>query len=89
MREVPSMYRSIFEKAATGRRPKAAIKAFCLACVGFVRKDITNCSATQCPLYPYRPYQAGQEDEPSGGMDALADETNAAARDYEQAALRG
>jgi hypothetical protein len=34
-----------------------AIKNFCNNCVGDIRSDITNCSAKQCSLYIYRPYQ--------------------------------
>ena len=34
-----------------------AIKAFCLQCVGFQSKRVTNCTALKCPLYQVRPYQ--------------------------------
>lgn len=37
--------------------PMQAIKAFCLNCVGDIRKDIRECTARQCPLFIYRPYQ--------------------------------
>lgn len=61
MNDVPEMYQGIFAKARSGQSRSAAIKAFCLQCVGFVRKDITRCTAKQCPLYVYRPYQAEDE----------------------------
>lgn len=35
-----------------------AIKAFCLVCLNYNRKDIRECTAPTCPLYPWRPYQA-------------------------------
>jgi len=39
----------------------AAIKLFCRQCVcvgeGGTRDDVTNCTATDCALYPFRPYQ--------------------------------
>jgi hypothetical protein len=41
--------------------PMQAIKNFCLYCVGDKREDVTNCTARQCPLYIYRPYQKGEE----------------------------
>jgi hypothetical protein len=37
---------------------KAAIKAQCLECMGWSRKDIDGCTDLACPLYPYRPFQA-------------------------------
>ena len=42
-------------RAKTSRA--AAVKLFCLECVGRVRKDVTNCTALDCALYPHRPYQ--------------------------------
>ena len=41
--------------------PLGAIKNFCNACVA-TRQDITNCTAKQCSLYIYRPYQQGSEE---------------------------
>jgi len=37
--------------------PQDAIRKFCNDCVGGIREDITNCTAKQCSLYIYRPYQ--------------------------------
>lgn len=37
--------------------PRSAIKAFCLECVGFDRKAITECTAPACPLWNFRPFQ--------------------------------
>ena len=45
------------KKAQKKTSPMQAIKNFCNACVGDIRGDITNCSAKQCPIYIYRPYQ--------------------------------
>ena len=42
--------------------PMQAIKQFCLSCVGDIRAEVTNCTARQCPLYIYRPYQKGDDD---------------------------
>ena len=41
---------------------KAAIDLFCQECMGGedepgVRSHIRKCTATKCPLYPYRPYK--------------------------------
>ena len=35
----------------------------CLRCVGYVRSDVTSCTAYGCPLHPYRPFQKGTEEE--------------------------
>jgi predicted nucleic acid-binding Zn ribbon protein len=40
--------------------PQQAIRNFCNNCVGGIREDITNCTAKQCSLYMYRPYQRGE-----------------------------
>lgn len=36
---------------------RKAITAFCWLCVGEDRKEVTNCTATKCPLYNVRPWQ--------------------------------
>ena len=66
------MYRGVIRMAytlqpANKASPRMAIRAFCLQCVGYVRNDITNCTATACPLWHYRPYQPGDPDEPEEG----------------------
>jgi hypothetical protein len=54
--EAPDLYRAQYKRALDGKAsPRVAIKAFCLECVGYVRKDVTNCTAYACPLYEYRP----------------------------------
>jgi hypothetical protein len=49
------------KKAQKKTSPMQAIKNFCNNCVGDIRSDITNCSAKQCSLYIYRPYQKDKE----------------------------
>lgn len=65
--EAPSSCRGIILRAYRGKSKATAIKAFCLACVGYSRKDVTDCTAYGCALHQYRPYQAADEpddDEP-------------------------
>ena len=45
------------KKAQKNLTPMQAIKNFCNECVGGVMSDINNCTATQCKIYMYRPYQ--------------------------------
>jgi hypothetical protein len=42
-------------RAQTSRA--AAIKLFCLECVGDDRNEVRNCTSTNCALYRFRPYQ--------------------------------
>ncbi len=35
----------------------AAVKLFCIECVGGVRADVRDCTATTCALYLHRPYR--------------------------------
>lgn len=60
--ECPTSYRSKFVSAYAGKSRKAAISATCLRCVGYVKSDITHCTAYACPLYEFRPYQSGDDD---------------------------
>jgi hypothetical protein len=49
------------KRAQKKTSPMQAIKAFCIDCVA-TRTDITNCTAKQCSLWIYRPYQKGDEE---------------------------
>lgn len=55
--QIPESQRKTYQRAMTGRSRKAAIKAFCLECVGYIRVEVRNCSDVGCPLHPYRPGQ--------------------------------
>lgn len=54
---VPAKYRKLYESAYTGRSRKAAMRAFCLECVGWSEAEVRLCTAPACPLWPYRPSQ--------------------------------
>lgn len=58
LRLVPALYQGIVYKCFTQRKSKAlAIKAKCLDCSSYQKKEITNCTVVTCPLYNFRPYQ--------------------------------
>ena len=58
-RDTPETCRLGYVRAAVGiASPRAAIKAFCLACVGWDRKAVAQCTALACPLYANRPFRA-------------------------------
>lgn len=55
-KDAPSCVKT-FERAYKGTSRQAAIKAYCLECVGFDRSGISNCTAPACSLYAVRPFQ--------------------------------
>jgi hypothetical protein len=61
--ETPISCQGTLARAFSGSAsPRGAIKGMCLACVGFDRQEITNCTGYSCPLWLYRPFQ--RDDEP-------------------------
>ena len=66
---VPEAARNGYLRACAGETsPRGAIKAFCLYCVGYVRQDITNCTAVTCPLYAFRPFVEKGPGSPEGSV---------------------
>lgn len=62
--EAPESCRNTLSQAFSGSAsPRAAIKAQCLACVGYDRNAITNCTGWSCGLWAYRPFQKAGEAE--------------------------
>ena len=61
--DVPVLYRGLYERVAAGEAShREAIKAQCLECVCWQRREVTRCTALACPLYLYRPYQDPEEE---------------------------
>ena len=58
--EVPMSSAQIkqYRKAMKGRSLRAAVNAKCLDCSCWQRTEVRDCPVVNCPLYPYRPYQA-------------------------------
>ena len=46
-----------FEMAYSGRSKAAALKAFCIWCMGYDSTVVGRCSAEDCPLWRFRPYR--------------------------------
>jgi len=49
----PPRVRDLYRRAWNGSR-KAAIRIFCLECVGYNAADVHRCTAPACPLYEFR-----------------------------------
>jgi hypothetical protein len=54
--QMPKTARGAYLLAVAGRSPKAAIKAQCWECCGWVRSEVAACTALACPLWSYRPF---------------------------------
>lgn len=52
MRDIPTKYQKLYAKAFTSR--KAAIRSFCLECVGWDAAEVQKCKDRACPLYRWR-----------------------------------
>lgn len=53
--QMPNHCRRVYLRAVGGRSPRAAIRSFCLECVGWQRSEARRCTALACPLWAYRP----------------------------------
>jgi hypothetical protein len=51
--DVPSRYRKMYNRTMVGHRPLAAMKTYCMMCVGWELEEMRLCTAPNCPLYPY------------------------------------
>jgi hypothetical protein len=58
------LYRMGLRKALDGEgSPREAIKAKCLDCCNWERAEVASCTVVICPLWRWRPYQPGTQDE--------------------------
>ena len=58
VQDAPESCQGVLTKSYEGiASPRAAIKAFCLQCVGYKREDVASCGALACPLHQYRPFR--------------------------------
>jgi hypothetical protein len=62
--EGKASYQKKYDKAMSGRDPRAAIAAKCLDCMYWQRSRITECPIVCCPLWPYRPFTSPKSLEP-------------------------
>jgi hypothetical protein len=53
---IPKYYKANYEKAILGNSRKEAVKAKCLDCMNWDKKEVAICEIETCPLWPYRPY---------------------------------
>ena len=54
LEDVPEKYRKLYTRALAGRSRRAAIRCFCLHCVGWHEQHVLECTSATCPLFRYR-----------------------------------
>ena len=52
-RNIPKKYIKLYNKGIKTSR-KAAIRSFCLECMGYLEQEVILCPDTTCPLYKWR-----------------------------------
>jgi hypothetical protein len=66
LRQMPVKLRRSYVRAIRGEAsPSQAIKAQCSECMGYDRLAVAECTAPACPLWRYRPWQSGDDREPT------------------------
>lgn len=53
---IPDFLVRFYDAALKGKSRKMAIRAKCLDCCAWDRKEATQCPSVECPLYPYNPF---------------------------------
>lgn len=53
--DTPKKYQQVYLRAISGKSRKAAVRSFCIECVGWQISEVRKCTCTACQLYPYRP----------------------------------
>lgn len=76
--DVPERYQKMYRFAVSGYSPKLAIRTHCIMCVGWERAEVARCTATGCPLYPYR--NSGPSEKAPGGSPFAVERAAQAAR---------
>lgn len=72
---VPASTRRTLERAFDGKGGRTnAIKAMCLACTGFDRETVRNCTGWSCPLWKWRPFQSNAKEGQKTGVLVNEDE---------------
>ena len=55
--EMPKRCVETYLRAVRGKSRPAAIKALCMECCGWQRREVALCTALACPLFLYRPFK--------------------------------
>jgi len=82
LNQIPEFLKTFFYKAMKNENSKTiAIKAKCLDCSCYQKKEVTLCPSIYCPLYKFRPYQKPDETE----ADEIGEDTEQAIDDQNAA----
>ena len=83
LRQMPKLYRGLYDRAMAGKSRKAAMHAFCLEC-GWQIREVHLCTDPACPLHPYRPTSRASQGAPQDSA-AQLESPNGAGPDAEEA----
>ena len=73
MAGAPVSMHGVLRRAFDGKGGRAnAIRAMCLACTGFDRETVRNCTGWSCPLWMWRPFQSSAETPRNTGVAEVA-----------------
>ena len=62
----PVLSRSLVQRAfEVSASPRQAIKAMCLTCCHYDRKEVEHCTVQICPRWGYRPYTKKSAKQPT------------------------
>jgi len=61
--QMPQTSISTYLKAVRGKSLAASVKAFCMECVCWKRREVALCTALACPLYAVRPFKTLLEED--------------------------
>ena len=50
----PRRYRDVYRRGRGRKSRQAAIRAFCVQCMGYQAHEVPGCTARSCPLFAYR-----------------------------------
>lgn len=67
--QMPRAYRGIYDRAMSRKSRKAAMRAFCLECVGWQVNEVHSCTDVACPMFPYRPAHRSAQGTPESSAE--------------------
>ena len=85
----PDRYKGHFVASWAGKcSPRRAIKAQCLECVGFDRREVAECTNWACALWHFRPFQKLSKVAAFDAAPSVKSKTSLADRQRDTAKLR-
>jgi len=83
-KQIPRKYRPKYRRAMQGHARTDAVQVKCLECCQWIRREVYECSAVTCPLYPYRPEskRAMQDSDNRNPVDSAGSQQSVEKQDF-------